>query len=128
MSLRSAKYVNNNTEAHVKEPNREHDRNHGNQPTRGLHTSPTRPPDDEAAHAGAANIGGVIGPMTRDTDYTRFTGGSISVLFGSSFGLDPLKRGKKPWIPFCFGVFQSSGLNVLWLCTRLWSTQGEIWA
>jgi hypothetical protein len=29
------------------------------------------------------------------------------VLFGSSFGLDPLKRGKKPWIPFCFGVLFS---------------------
>jgi hypothetical protein len=51
MSLRSAKYVNNDTEAHVKEPNREHDRNHGNQLTRGLHTSPTHPPGDEAAHA-----------------------------------------------------------------------------
>jgi hypothetical protein len=71
-------YVNNNTEAYVKEPNRKHDRNHGNQPTRRLHTSPTRPPDDEAAHTGAADVGGVIGPKTRDTDYTRFTGGSIS--------------------------------------------------
>jgi hypothetical protein len=79
MALRSAKYVNNNTEAHVKEPsNREHDRNHGNQPMGRLHTSPARPPDDEAAHAGAADVGGVIGPKTRDTDYTRFTGGSIS--------------------------------------------------
>jgi hypothetical protein len=38
----------------------------------------TRPPDDGAAHAGAADVGGVIGPKTRDTDYTRFTGGSIS--------------------------------------------------
>jgi hypothetical protein len=28
MSLRSAKYVNNNTEAHVKEPNKEHDKDH----------------------------------------------------------------------------------------------------
>jgi hypothetical protein len=23
------------------------------------------------------------------------------------FGFDPLKRGKKPWIPFCFGVLFS---------------------
>jgi hypothetical protein len=78
MSLRSANYVNNNTEAHVKEPNRKHDQNHGNQPTRRLHTTPTHPPGDEAAHAGAADVGGVIGPKTRNTDYTsRFTGGSI---------------------------------------------------
>jgi hypothetical protein len=78
MTLRSAKYVNNNTEDHAKEPNREHDRNHGKQPTGRLHTSPARPPEDEAAHAGAADVGGLIGPKTRDTDYTRFTGGSIS--------------------------------------------------
>ena len=78
MALRSAKYVNNTPEAHVKESNREHDRNHGNQPTGRLRTSLARPPGDEAAHTGAAGVGGVIGPKTRDTDYTRFTGGAIS--------------------------------------------------
>jgi hypothetical protein len=60
MALRSAEYVNNTTEAHVKGPDREHDRNHGNQPTGRLRTSPARPPGDEAAHAGAADVGGVI--------------------------------------------------------------------
>jgi hypothetical protein len=46
--------------------------------TRGMHISPTHPPGDEAAHAGATGVGGVIGQQTRDTDYTRFTGGAIS--------------------------------------------------
>jgi hypothetical protein len=35
MSLRSAKYVNNNTEAHVKEPNREHDKDHVGETSEG---------------------------------------------------------------------------------------------
>ena len=82
MSHRSAKYVNKPPEAHVKESNRDHEWNHGNQrkePVRGLRTSPTHPPDGEVAHAGLAGVGGVIGPRTRDTDYTRFTGGSLNV-------------------------------------------------
>jgi hypothetical protein len=70
MALRSAKYVNNPPEAHVKESNREHDRNHGNQPTGRLRTSTTHPPGDEVAHTGTAGVGGVIGLKTRDTDYT----------------------------------------------------------
>jgi hypothetical protein len=35
MSLRSAKYVNNDKEAHVKEPNKEHDRDHAGKPSEG---------------------------------------------------------------------------------------------
>ena len=35
MSLRSAKYVNNNTEAHVKEPNKEHDKDHAGETSEG---------------------------------------------------------------------------------------------
>jgi hypothetical protein len=42
------------------------------------HHPPTHPPGDEAVHGGAADVGGVIGQKTRDTDYTRSTGGSIS--------------------------------------------------
>jgi hypothetical protein len=64
-------------EVHVNKPNKEHDRNHGNEPTGELHTSPAHPPGD-AAHEGVADVGGVIGQQTRDTDYTRFTGGAIS--------------------------------------------------
>jgi hypothetical protein len=37
MSLRSAKYVNNNTEAHVKEPNKEHDKDHPGETSEGRH-------------------------------------------------------------------------------------------
>jgi hypothetical protein len=33
------------------------------------------------------------------------------VLFGSSFGLDPLKRGKKPWIPLGFGCVPGCGVH-----------------
>jgi hypothetical protein len=35
MSLRSAKYVNNNTEAHVKEPNKEHGKGHAGKNSEG---------------------------------------------------------------------------------------------
>jgi hypothetical protein len=35
MSLRSAKYVNNNTEAHVKGPNKEHDKEHAGETSEG---------------------------------------------------------------------------------------------
>jgi hypothetical protein len=35
MSLRSAKYVNNNTEAHAKEPNKEHDKDHAGETSEG---------------------------------------------------------------------------------------------
>jgi hypothetical protein len=35
MSLRSEKYVNNNTEAHVKEPNKEHDKDHAGETSEG---------------------------------------------------------------------------------------------
>jgi hypothetical protein len=41
------------------------------------HHAPTHPPGD-AAHESAADVGGVIGKQTSDTDYTRFTGGAIS--------------------------------------------------
>ena len=74
MSLRSAKYANKQPETHVKESNRDHEWNHGNQ-----RIETTHPPDGMTAHAGLADVGGVIGPRTRDTDYTRFTGGSLNV-------------------------------------------------
>ena len=74
MSLRSAKYANKQSETHVKESNRDHEWNHGNQ-----RIETTHPPDGMTAHAGLADVGGVIGPRTRDTDYTRFTGGSLNV-------------------------------------------------
>jgi hypothetical protein len=64
-------------EAHVNGPKKEHDRNHGNEPTEELHISPIHPPGDEA-QKGVAGVGGVIGQQTRDTDCTRFTGGTIS--------------------------------------------------
>jgi hypothetical protein len=41
------------------------------------HHAPTHPPGD-AAHESVADVGGVICQHTRDTDYTRFTGGAIS--------------------------------------------------
>ena len=53
------------------------------------------PPDSVAS--GAALACGVNGGFST----------APGVLFGSFFGLDPLKRGKKPWIPFCFGVLFS---------------------
>jgi hypothetical protein len=36
MTLRSAKYVNNNTEAHVKEPNKGHDKDRAEENNRSL--------------------------------------------------------------------------------------------
>jgi hypothetical protein len=43
------------------------------------HIGPPPPPGGLGPHTATAGVGGVIGPKTRDTDYTRFTGGSISV-------------------------------------------------
>ena len=75
----------NGIRAHVNGPQKEHDKHHGNRPTGELQAastrkscittpSPTHPPGDAE---GAADVGGVIGQKTRDTDYTRFTGGAI---------------------------------------------------
>jgi hypothetical protein len=42
------------------------------------HHPPTRQVVLRRTGGGAADVGGVIGQQTRDTDYTRFTGGAIS--------------------------------------------------
>jgi hypothetical protein len=78
--------VKNRIKAHVNGPQKEHDTHHGNKPTGELQAastrkscitapSPTHPPSDVE---GVADVGGVIGQKTRDTDYTRYTGGAIS--------------------------------------------------
>jgi hypothetical protein len=82
----------NNYEAHVKEPQKEHDRNRGNGPTGelqaesiwgGCEPAPShhsRPPcgDEPKGITGVAGVGGVIDQQTRHRDYTKFTEGTIS--------------------------------------------------
>jgi hypothetical protein len=71
------------------------------------HHPPTHPPSD-AAHEGVADVGGVIGQQTRDTDYTRFTQEVQSAQNGSR---QPQLQEYRTTAPIAYAVDSGAGTS-----------------